>query len=190
MTKPLNYSSIPALTGGPSFSLHNRLIRLLWSMVWLILARWTPVKFHFWRVFLVKSFGGNVAWNAHIYPSVSIWYPGNLIMEENTCLGPRVNCYCMDRIALRQGAIVSQGVTLCAGSHDIDDPSFQLFTRPIQIEEKAWIAAEAFVGPGVSIGRHAVVGARAVIFKNVVSKDVVVGNPAKVVRKRKVKEQS
>jgi putative colanic acid biosynthesis acetyltransferase WcaF len=90
----------------------------------------------------------------------------------------------MAMIHLKYGSVVSQGVHLCAGMHDIEDPEFQLLVKPIVIGEHAWVAAEAFVGPGVNIGANAVLGARAVVFKNTEPNGVYVGNPAILVKHR------
>ena len=105
-------------------------------------------------------------------------------MEEQAALGPNVICYCMATIHLKKRAIVSQRATLCAGTHDIDDPEFQLVTKPIVIGENAWVAAEAFVGPGVIVSEGAVLGARGVTFKNLEKMQVYGGNPARKIRAR------
>lgn len=105
-------------------------------------------------------------------------------MAPYACLGPKVNCYNMAPIRLGDKAIVSQGAHLCAGTHDIDDPNHQLVTKPITIGDGAWIAAEAFIGPGVTIGAQAVVGARAVLTKDAEPYGVYIGNPAKWLRDR------
>jgi putative colanic acid biosynthesis acetyltransferase WcaF len=55
---------------------------------------------------------------------------------------------------------------------------------PIVIAEEAWVAAEAFIGPGVTVGRAAVVAARAVAVRPVEALSVVAGNPAKPVSRR------
>jgi putative colanic acid biosynthesis acetyltransferase WcaF len=52
------------------------------------------------------------------------------------------------------------------------------------IEDHAWIAADAFIAPGVRIGTGAIVGARASVFRDVEPWTVVGGNPAKVLNKR------
>jgi putative colanic acid biosynthesis acetyltransferase WcaF len=57
-------------------------------------------------------------------------------------------------------------------------------TAPITIGEHAWIAADVFVGPGVTIGKGALVGARSSVFRNVESWTVIAGNPAKIIKKR------
>lgn len=90
----------------------------------------------------------------------------------------------MAPITLGERSIISQGAHLCAGTHDIDDPDHQLITKPIAIGDGAWVAAEAFIGPGVNIGENAVIGARAVLMKDAESNGVYIGNPAKWVRSR------
>jgi putative colanic acid biosynthesis acetyltransferase WcaF len=62
-----------------------------------------------------------------------------------------------------------------------------LIARPIKIEANAWIAAEAFVGPGVTVGEGAVLGARAVTFRDLASWTVYVGNPAREIRRRAIR---
>jgi len=166
------------LEGGPSFSLGHRLFRAAWNITWLCLAAWTPPPLHRWRSFLLRCFGAQVHPSVRVYGSARIWYPPHLRMDAHACLGPGVQCYCMAPIAIGERAIVSQRAHLCAGSHDIGDPAFQLIARPIAIGARAWIAAEAFVGPGVTVGPGAVVGARAVLFRDAQPFGVYVGNPA------------
>jgi putative colanic acid biosynthesis acetyltransferase WcaF len=105
-------------------------------------------------------------------------------MQEHSVLGPGVNCYCMNTVKLESYVVVSQGAQLCCGTHDIEDPQFQLMTEPIEIKTHAWIAADAFIGPGVTVGEGAVVGARAVLFKDAEAFGVYVGNPAVRIKKR------
>lgn len=171
--------------GGPSFGLGHRLYRAAWAVAWLLLARWTPPVFNPWRRTLLRLFGARIAASARIHASARIWYPANLEMADQACLGPRVDCYSMARITLGRYALASQGAHLCAGTHDIDDPHFQLRALPIAIGERAWVAAEAFVGPGVTIGDGAVLGARAVAFSDLQPWTVYIGNPAREARKRR-----
>lgn len=180
----LNAKDSKPLQGGPSYSARHRLFRAVWNTTWLLLAAWTPAPLHFWRTWLLNLFGAQVHPTAHVYGSARIWYPPNLVMGASSCLGPFVNCYCMAPVRLEQGAIVSQGTHLCTGMHDIDDPEFQLVVKPIKIGLNAWVAAEGFVGPGVSIGTGAVLGARAVIFRDAEEYGVYAGNPARMIRRR------
>jgi putative colanic acid biosynthesis acetyltransferase WcaF len=136
---------------------------------------------------LLGLFGARLSDTCGIYGSARIWDPRNLEMGEYAFIGPRVNCYSMATITLEDYALVSQGAHLCTGSHDIDDPNFQLKAEPIVIGNKAWIAADAFVGPGVTIGDGAVLGARGVACSDLAPWTVYVGNPAKAIKKRKLR---
>lgn len=173
--------------GGASFTLRNRIYRLTWSFVWLLLASWTPPPFHAWRRRLLIAFGARMAPSARVYGSASIWSPANLEMGHQACIGPRANVYSMAKISLGSYSLVSQGAHICAGSHDIEDTGFQLFARPIHIGSRAWVAAEAFVGPGVTIGDGAVLGARGVAFKDMEAWTVYAGNPAKKIKLRNIR---
>lgn len=170
--------------GGASFPLRHRLKRAIWNFVWLGAGVWTPTPFHGWRRSLLRAFGAKIHPRAKVYPGVRVWYPPNLVMEAYSCLGPGVNCYNMAKIALGEFSIASQRSHLCAGTHDIDDESFQLQAFPINIGARAWVAAESFVGPGVDLGEGSVLGARGVAMKNLDAWGVYVGNPARFVRRR------
>ncbi|GAM05347.1 hypothetical protein MBENS4_2345 [Novosphingobium sp. MBES04] len=106
-------------------------------------------------------------------------------MGAHSVMGPKVVCYCMSTIRLGPYAIVSQFAHLCGGTHDPDDPDFQLVPKPIAIGAKAWVAADAFVGPGVNVGEGALLGARAVVTKDVGAWEIWAGNPARKIRDRK-----
>lgn len=170
--------------GHATFTLRNRITRAMFGAVWFVLARWTPAPIHRWRIIILRLFGAKVHKSAHIYPSVRIWLPSNLTVGENSALGPRSIVYNMAPIALGARVVVSQGAHLCAGTHAFRDRNFQLLALPISIGHGAWIATDAFVGPGVTVGRDAVLGARAVATRSLNENTVYVGNPAKPIGKR------
>lgn len=180
----VDFSQVDVLGGAASFTLGNRLRRAVWSLAWTVLAAWTPAPLHRWRGFLLRLFGARIDKTAHVYPSVSIWDPRKLRVEAHAGLGRRVICYNMAEIHIGEGAVVSQGAHLCAGTHLVDDPNFQLVAHPIRIGAKAWIATEAFVGPGVVVGEGAVLGARGVTVKDLADWTIYVGNPARAIRQR------
>jgi putative colanic acid biosynthesis acetyltransferase WcaF len=171
--------------GGSSFTLLNRIVRACWRTVWILCAWWTPPQFSGWRRILLRIFGAKIAPTAIIRSSAKIWLPSNLEMEDHSCLGPQVNCYNMAMVTLRRYAIVSQNAHLCTGTHLIDNQQFKLVTKPIEISEYAWVAAEAFVGPGVKIEEGAVLGARGVTFIDLSRWTVYLGNPATKKRSRR-----
>jgi putative colanic acid biosynthesis acetyltransferase WcaF len=108
-------------------------------------------------------------------------------MAPHALIAGRVNCYNMAMVTLGERALVSQGAYLCAGTHAIDDANFQLVAKPITLGANCWIATEAFVGPGVTVGDGAVLSARGVALANLEPWAVYVGNPAQFKRFRKLK---
>lgn len=105
-------------------------------------------------------------------------------MGKYSCIGGQVKLYNKDMIVIDDNVVVSQGAYLCTASHDITSPAHDLITSPIHLCDRSWVAADAFIGMGVTIGKGAVVGARAAVFKDVETWSVVGGNPAKFIKKR------
>lgn len=172
-----------------ALSRKNQIIRMLWTIVWGLFARPLPRSIGSgWKRFLLRLFGAKIDSTAVVYSSAKVYYPANLIMERYACLASDVDCYNVDIIRIGANTTVSQGAYLCTASHDITNPLNPLITAPIIIEDQAWIAADAFVSMGVTIGQGAVVGARSAVFKDVEPWTVVGGNPAKFIKKRVIKE--
>jgi putative colanic acid biosynthesis acetyltransferase WcaF len=162
----------------------NKIGRVAWGIVWLFLFRPSPRIFHFWRRGLLRLFGAKVGRGAKVLPSARIWVPWNLTLGEYACISHDVDCYCVAPITIGDHATVSQYSYLCTATHDPDDPHMRLVAAPICVEDQAWVCARAFVGPGVTIHSGAVVGAAAVVVRDVESWTVVGGNPARLIRRR------
>ncbi|WP_417275561.1 acetyltransferase [Celeribacter halophilus] len=175
-------------SGAPSFSFKNRMIRVLWMLSWTLLASWTPPPLHGWRIILLRLFGAKVGVGCKVYRTCKIWYPPHLELHDFSIVGPRTNLYNQGKIIIEEKAIISQGAYLCTGTHDISDPNFQLETRDISIGTRAWVAADAFVGPGVKVGQGTVLAARAAAFKDLDDWTVYRGNPAISIKKRILKD--
>jgi acetyltransferase-like isoleucine patch superfamily enzyme len=82
---------------------------------------------------------------------------------------------------------INDGVKLLTASHRTDDPLWSSFAEPIIIDDYAWIATDAIILPGVCIGKGAVVGAGAVVAKDIPPYGIVVGNPARLIDKNRTK---
>ena len=109
-------------------------------------------------------------------------------MGDYSCLAPYVDCSCVAPITIGKHATVSQYTYLCTGTHDFERSDMPLITAPIVIEDQAWVCACVFVGPGVTVGQGAVIGARSVVFKDVKPWIVAAGNPPRYIKKRVVRE--
>jgi putative colanic acid biosynthesis acetyltransferase WcaF len=164
--------------------LSNGALRVAWQSAYFLLFRPTPKVLHGWRSLLLRLFGARIGRGAHPYPSCKIWAPWNLVMGDHSCLGPYVDCYNVDRIELGAYATVSQYAYLCGATHDYTKLTMPLVPKPILIGARAWVAAAAFVGPGITVEEGAVVGARACVVRDVPAWTVVAGNPARVIKRR------
>lgn len=147
----------------------------------MVLFRPTPRVFHGWRCWLLRLFGAKIGRGVKIYASTRVWAPWLLTVEDRAIIGDHVDCYCVAPILIKQAAVISQGSSLCAATHDHRSRDFTLIPKPITIGREAWVAARAFVGPGVTVGDEAVVGACCVVFRDVKPGNVVIGNPSRVV---------
>ena len=133
---------------------------------------------------MLKVFGANLSGMPFIHSTARIKIPWNLTMKHRACLGERANAYSLGKIEVLEGATIAQEAYLCTGTHDFNDPSLQLITKPITIGKNAFIGARAMILPGVCIGDRAIVGAMSVVPKDVADHEIVAGNPAKKIGER------
>lgn len=137
---------------------------------------------------LLRLFGANVSWNARVFPKARVWAPWNLEMGDYAMLGDDVDCYCVGRIVIGAHSVVSQYSYLCGATHDHEEPTRPLVKGDIVIGEQAWIAADVFVAPNVTIGEGAVVGARSSVFRDLPAWTVCAGSPARPLKPRTLRQ--
>lgn len=171
---------------GPSFPFRNRLYRAVWNGAYLLLFRFSPSPLHFWRRGILRLFGAKVGRGVKIYPAAKIWAPWNIELGDECGIANEANLYSQDRIHIGFRATVSQGAYLCCGTHNYLLKGNPLVTKPIKIGDYVWIAAQAFIHPGVSIGTGAVIGARSVVVRDIPGWTVSSGNPCTVIKDRQI----
>ena len=110
-----------------------------------------------------------------------------LSIGKETFLG-RVTLNIHDEVKIGDRVCINDGVEILTASHDVADPAWNDIKAKIIIEDYAWIGTGAMILPGVTIGRGAVVGARAVVSKSVAAGAIVVGNPAKTINRTRASE--
>ncbi len=164
-----------------------RLKVMLWHLVWLSCFRTTPKPLNFWRLFLLRLFGATIDGKPYIAASVLIRMPWHLEICEGACVNYGADLYTLGRIKLGPRCTVAQGVYLCTGTHDMTDPTYPLVVGDIDIGEEAFLGVRALIMPGVKVHAGAIVGAGAVVTRDVPAWTVVAGNPAKVIKAREFK---
>ena len=161
--------------------------RILWGICKPVF-RFSPRIMFRWRCFLLRLFGAKIGRNVHIYNSSDIYFPWNLDVGDWSSIGENVLIYNLGMVHIGSKTTISHRAHICAGTHDYTDPVLPLKKIPIHIADQVWVCADSYIGPGVHVGEGAVVGARAVVIKDVKEWTVVAGNPAKPIKTRNLKQ--
>lgn len=152
--------------------------RFLWAFC-TPLFRWSPRLCWGWRRFLLRLFGARVGSQVHIHPSARIFLPWNLEIGDWSSVGFDALLYNLGPMKIGERVTISQRAHLCGGTHKFREAAMPLVRAPITVGDEAWICADAFVGPGVTVGARAVVGGGAVVMRSVHEGKIVTGNPAR-----------
>lgn len=167
-----------------SFSMKNRLARLLWRAVYLVFYRISPRPMYAWRAMLLRFFGATIGPGCHFYPAGRIWAPWNLTCEDCCTLADGAEIYNPSPIYLGSHCILSQQAYLCGATHDYTHPDFPMISYSMQLGAYAWICARASVSPGVNVGAGAVLGLGSVATMDLAPWTVYSGVPAVQVKAR------
>ena len=167
-----------------------KLLMALWRVIECTAFGLSPGCLVFWRRFLLRCFGGQIASTASVRRTSRIACPWNLTMGPQSSLGERSRACCLAPIVIGERACVGADVFLLTGGHDPRDPAFGLTRRPIVVGPGAWLATRCTVLPGVRIGALCVIGAGAVVSRDTPERTVCVGNPSRVVGLRRWRDAS
>ncbi|GHA85133.1 colanic acid biosynthesis acetyltransferase WcaF [Algimonas arctica] len=183
-TSPIN---VKANRASRKWTPKQLLGRLIWELVRTPVFAWSPRPLWFWRRTILRIFGAKIGPGVRIFSSVKIAIPWNLTIGEYAAVGDGAILYSLGTIEIGPSTTISQYAHLCAGSHDHQRSDFPLAKLPIKIGAEAWVCADAFIGPGVSVGNRAIVGARAVAMRDINNSAIMVGNPATQIGTRDTK---
>ena len=159
-------------------------VRTLWYYASLLFMEsgWLPSSG--FKTRLLRLFGARIGAGLVIKPHVRIKYPWRLTVGDHCWIGQGVWIDNLADVRLGSHVCLSQLAYLCTGSHDHRRRTFDLVTRPIRVDDGAWVAARATLLPGVTIGANALAAGGSVVTKNVEPGDIVAGNPAAPVGRR------
>lgn len=183
MNQP-DYQRLDKFRLPPDFRGRSAVVVQLWWLVQSTLFAWSPQFLYGWRRFLLRLFGAKIGENVLIRPSVLVTYPWKLTIGDHCWVGDQVELYTLGNIQIGAHTVISQRSYICTGSHDFSSPAFDIYAKPIVIEEQVWIATDVFVAPGVTIGRGAVIGARSTVLNDLPAGKICYGNPAIVIKDR------
>lgn len=180
----MNYQKLDKFEMPKGFRGRGAITVQFWWIVQSTLFACSPQFAYKWRNALLRLFGAKIGKNVIVRPSVRTTYPWKLTIGDNAWVGDNVELYTLGEITIGKDAVVSQRSYLCTGSHDHKSEAFDIYAKPVVIEDEAWVATDVFIAPGVTIGKGAVVGARSSVYKNMPSGMICTGSPAKPVKPR------
>jgi putative colanic acid biosynthesis acetyltransferase WcaF len=159
-----------------------------WFFLGLPLLRSSLIPSSSFRVRLLRAFGARIGSGVVIKPGVRVKYPWRLSVGDDCWIGEDCWIDNLDNVTIAHDVCISQGAYLCTGNHDWSDPSFGLIVRPIRLQAGSWVGARATLAPGVELGECAIAGAGSVVHKSIPAYEIHSGNPACMVRLRRIGE--
>ncbi|AHJ28638.1 WcaF family extracellular polysaccharide biosynthesis acetyltransferase [Nodularia spumigena CS-584] len=160
--------------------------QLLWYFVGspLVESSWLPITSV--KVGILRIFGASIGEGVRIKPGMRVKFPWRLTLGDYVWIGEDAWIDNLAPVTIESHACISQGVYLCTGNHDWSDLNFELKIAPIYIQESSWIGAKSVIGPGVTIGKGAVLTIGGVAAKSLASMTIYAGNPAEPIKERKL----
>ncbi|MHC5024717.1 MAG: DapH/DapD/GlmU-related protein, partial [Planctomycetota bacterium] len=128
----------------------QKIVRVAWTTVgrlaWIGLPRARPG--------LLRLFGGRAGRGCRFARNVEITIPWNVRVGDRVEVGAAAIIYSLGMITIGDDVVLDYGAHLCAGTHDHTDSMFPLVTPPINVGDGSFIGIDAYIGPGVTLGRR------------------------------------
>ncbi len=161
--------------------------RVLWYLINAAVFATSIVPLSAPKRALLRAFGAQVGAGVVLKPRISIKHPWRLHIGAHSWIGEGVWIDNLVQVTIGANACLSQGALVLTGNHDYNSRTFELLTRPVNVDDGAWIGAKAIVCPGVTVGRNAVVTVGSVLTRDAEPEGVYAGNPAQRIRTRRIR---
>lgn len=165
----------------------GKLKEAMWILVRALFFEWLPGRWYGLRRALLRAFGAKIGQGVVVKPGARITFPWKLTVGDNCWIGEDSWLLNLAEIVLEDNVALAHRVFLATGNHDYNSPTFDLKVEPIRVCRGAWLTAGTYVGPGVTIGEHAVLGLAGVATKDLEPYGVYRGNPAQKVSTRRIR---
>lgn len=168
-------------------NLKNRLNIFSWEWISYFL-RGLPSKYgRYLRSIVYSKFikGSGILW---AYEGVIITHPNKVTLNGYCSIGYYSVLYSNGGIKIGKNVLIGSHVTLTTHGHEYSDPNLPIIQQPmkygfIEIEDDVWIGSGAVIRYNVKVGKGAIIGAGAVVTKDVLPYTIVGGVPARVIKK-------
>ncbi|MDD5065976.1 MAG: acyltransferase [bacterium] len=131
---------------------------------------------------MLKEMGEDVIF----YKGVIIHSPDSVSIQEGSRIGDYVVIWGGGGVQIGKNVLIATHSLIISQTHETNAPVYRdtLVKKKIVISDNAWIGADVIILPGVQVGHNAIIGAGAVVTKDVPANDIVVGSPARSIKKK------
>jgi putative colanic acid biosynthesis acetyltransferase WcaF len=180
----MKYQNLNLFKVPPEFRGRSKFTVQLWWIVQETFFSWSPQFLYGWRILLLKIFGAKIGKGVKIRSTVKITYPWKVSIGDFSWVGDDCTLYSLGNIIIGSHVAIAHGVYFNTGGHDYQTPSFDIFSKPISIQNECWITNDVYIAPGVNIGQGTIVGARSSVFKDLPEGKICIGTPAIAIKNR------
>lgn len=145
------------------------------------------VPSHHFRRFFYRMFGIKIGKGSTIHMGLKLYNPFNIEIGEDSIVGEDAILDGRDKLIIGNHVDIASEVMIYNAEHNVRDPNFETTKASVKIEDYVFIGPRAIILPGVHIKKGAVVGAGAVVTKDVSENTIVGGVPAKQIGTRETK---
>ncbi len=170
----------------------NRVVRrvktIFWELICWKLAITGYIPSHYVRRFVYRFWGIKIGKGSTLHMGVHFYYPRNIVIGQDSIIGEGAVLDGRAKLAIGNHVDIASEVMIYNSEHDVQDETFKAINAPITIEDYVFVGPRAIILPGVTLKRGAVVGAGAVVTKDVEEFKIVGGVPAKEIGERQNKK--
>jgi len=143
------------------------------KVVWTVVPPLRPT--------LIRLFGGKVGRGCRFDAGVEVTIPWNVRIGDGVKVREGAIIYSLGPITIGDRCVLDSRAHLCAGTHDMTDPTFPLVKPPITLGDDCFIGIDAYVAPDIELGDGCRVWPRSSVYKSQPAGTAVRGNPARVI---------
>jgi len=143
---------------------------------------------HYIRRFFYRLAGIKIGSGSALHTLIKFYDPRNIIIGSDSVIGENSVLDGRDKLKIGNHVAIASEVMIYNSEHNVNDPNFSAINQPVTIDDYVFIGPRAIILPGVKVGKGAVIGAGAVVTKDVPPYAIVGGVPAKIIGERRIKE--
>lgn len=146
------------------------------------------VPSHYFRRFFYRLAGVKIGKGSTLHTGIRFYNPENITVGEDSIIGEGAVLDGRDKLTIGNHVDIATDVMIYNSEHNVKYPNFRAVCVPVVIQDYVFIGPRAIILPGVTVKKGAVVGAGAVVAKDVEAGSIVGGVPAKRIGQREIKD--